>query len=262
VKSYAVVGDRLDERTRLALANAVPVLPTIDVAVPRSAVSTPGVRGNVRRPQLPQPSRPVNETVLPNGSRTVAPVAPIATDAVTPGVRSRRPAGDPAYAPPRTWNSGDARRGSVRDPRPLGSGDPQLGSGRNLHPTAPSPRGGDPGLTPGSERARVPAGASSQTSDPPNTPVVAEPRAVPRSEPRPSTWSGSNRGEGREPRAAAPPPPPSSPPPSERSGGAVERGGASRREPAPAARGDSGGDSRPQAPSAGAQGGARRRPPL
>ncbi len=264
VRANAIDGDRLDERTRLALANAVPLRPTGDVAVPRNSVSAPGVRGNVRRPPPPQPSRPANETVFPNGTRAVAPAAPATTDTVTPGVRSRRPVSDPyapprttddPYAPPRTWNSGDARRGSVRDPQVRdprvveGSGldnrqpgaersrevrDPRAseGSGRELHPTTPSPRGGDPGLHP------TAPGVSSPI-DGRNEPRSAEPRAIPRSDPRPSTSGGSNRGEGREPRAAAPqpaPPPSSAPAPSERGGGAVERSGASRREPT--ARGD------------------------
>ena len=293
VRANAIDGDRLDERTRLALANAVPLLPTGDVAVPRNAVSAPGVRGNVRRPQPPPPSRPGNETVFPNGARSVAPAAPATTDTVTPGVGSRRSTDDPAYMPPRTWNSGDARRGAVRDPqvrdprvvettddpaytppRTWNNGDARRGSARepqvrdprvvegsgldNRQPPAAERGSGVDNRQPGAERARVPEATAAPTSDPVNAPARAEPRAIPRPEPRPYT-SGSNRGEGREPRAAAPQPAPSSPPPSDRSGGAVDRGGASRREPS--ARGDSGRTSGGTSAPPPSQGGARRRPP-
>jgi hypothetical protein len=248
VRAHAVDGTRLDEPTRLALANAIPRSRTADVAVPRSAVAAPGTRGNVRRPQPPPP-------------QTLAPSAP---ESVTPGARLRR-ADDPAYIPPRTWNSGDVRRGSARDPwAPEGPSRRNPWAAAEVESSRPRPTSGPPGegsdrdLTPGSGRARIPGPSVSSPNDGGNEPRTPEPRAIPRSEPRPSN-SGERGGAGaRDPRGAVPQPPPASPPP-DRSGGAVERSGSSRRPPS--AGRDSSGDSRPPAASPGAPGGARRRPP-
>ena len=185
LRADAIDGSRLDDDTRRALTQPVPLGPANDVAVPRDSVFGPDGRpGNVRRPPRSYPSNVADDPAL----RTATPLGPADVPAATP--RSRRPADSPAYAPPRSWSSGDERRGTTRDPgsRPAPSDDggeaPSRAVPRNRPQTAPPPdaRGANPQPSP--ERARGAAergGASRRRAPAAGPPSGKAPKSAPQS---------------------------------------------------------------------------------
>jgi hypothetical protein len=189
VRVHAIDGTRLDDNVRQALAQGVPILPASDFAVPRESVIAPGARGGyVRRPQRPYPS---NGVTAPAGS-AAAPLGP--ADVTRPATRPRRPVDYPAYAPPRSWSSGEERRGIPRDPG-----------------TRTAPR---------DEGTREPRAV------PRNRPESAPPSANAPSSPG-ASGGAVERGAGRQGSGAGAPssgPPPGSAP-------AAGQGGAARRRP-------------------------------
>jgi hypothetical protein len=114
VRANSIDGAQLDDNTRRAFAQAAPLLPAENVAVPRDSVYGQygsSVPGYVRRPPRSYPS---SGGADPYRGYATGPVGPAA--ATESGARTRRPENNPAYVPPRSWSSGDERRGTARDP--------------------------------------------------------------------------------------------------------------------------------------------------
>jgi Family of unknown function (DUF6600)/FecR protein len=201
IRADAIDGSRLDDDTRRALAQAVPVLPGNDVAVPRDSVFGADRPGNVRRPQRSYPSPYPSNVVADPVGRDATPLGPADVPAATS--RSRRPVDSPAYAPPRSGNSGDERRGITRDPgrraapQDDGSGVPPQAVPRNRPQGAPPPpesRGAGPQQAPERSGGASDRGGASRRA-PPRAAAPSPAGEPPQSAP-PSAQGGARRKPG------------------------------------------------------------------
>ena len=190
VRADAIGIDRLDDISRRTLADSVVPPAVNNVAVPRDSIMTATPRGNVRRPPRTYPSNGAVDSVTPPSS--VPSATPPPTTPAEP--RSRRPQDAPAYAPPRSWNSGDGDGDNRRSPgegaspreRPRGTPRPQP-------QTAPPPDAAGSAPPPSERGAGERSGASRRAAPRTGAPAGSGTTAPPPSGSAPSQGSARRR---------------------------------------------------------------------
>jgi hypothetical protein len=269
VRTHAIDGRHLDEATRRAvIVQNTPPLSPVGGAVPRGSVVMPGgmgsvtipdATGRVRRSAPDESARPgdARRSGAPDASARPGDVRRGAPDESARPGDVRRPAGAivtpgarrvlPVQPAPAT-SSGAGRTGDAPEYAPPAS---WRGEPRNRRAPAPESAGGpETGAAPAAVARPAPRERPSSGERSAGTAGAADPQAAPAE--RGSDGRGASRAR---PAPSAPRAEPQATRPAGERDGAVERGGPPRRG------GGAAGAPVPRGSSAGAEGGARRKPP-